>query len=243
MKLGQDSTTPADAFAQELPDCPVRWETLAGQIHSPAFARTATKATAVTAAALSTAPETPTTFRSTLAGARTITRTGYLATRATGGSGWKTLLLGVVLAVVGIVLATNSVIVVGVTGTIAALLGLYLIALGAWGIHRGLLGALIAITAFAAIGSLALAWVRREIWGSNATDGLVPEHVLPWLRNSWWGGLALLGGLLAIAVLINLVTRRRATSRPGGKQLVRTDAPPAVPAGADAKSSRGGHAE
>lgn len=99
------------------------------------------------------------------------------------------MLVGFVLAVVGIVLATQSVVVVGVTGTITALVGLYLIALGAWGIHRGLLGAVIAITAFAAVGSLALAWVRRELWGSNATNGVVPEHVLPWLRDSWWAGL------------------------------------------------------
>ena len=33
-----------------------------------------------------------------------------------------------------------------------------------------------------------------------------------------------LGGLLLIAVLINLVTRRRPTSQPGNKRLVRTGA-------------------
>jgi patatin-related protein len=235
LNLGRDKTVPAEMLARELPECPVRWETLGGELHSPAFARTATKAAAVTTAALSATPETPATFRSTLAGARSITRTGYLATKATGGSGWKTLLLGVVLAVIGIVLATQSVIVVGVTGTITALVGLYLIALGSWGIHRGLLGALIAITAFAAVGSLALAWVRREIWGSNGTNGVVPEHVLPWLRNSWWGGLALLGGLFGIAVLINLVTRRRPTSQPGSKRLVRTG----PTAGPDQPDTRG----
>ena len=224
VNLNRDNAVPLEAYAHELPDCPVRWETVASQMHTAAFARTATKATAVSTAALSTAPETPTTLRSTLAGARSITRTGYLATKATGGNGWKTLLLGVVLAVVGTVLATQSVVVVGVTGTITALVGLYLIALGAWGIHRGLLGAVIAITAFAAVGSLALAWVRRELWGSNATNGVVPEHVLPWLRDSWWGGLAIVGGLLLIAVLINLVTRRRPTSQPGNKRLVRTGA-------------------
>lgn len=228
LKLSHDSAVPVETYAHELLDCPVRWETLASQMHSAPFARTATKATAVSTAALSAAPETPTTLRSTLAGARSVTRTGYLATKATGGSGWKTLLVGVVLTVVGIVLATQGVVVVGLTGTITALVGLYLIALGAWGIHRGLLGAVIAITAFAAVGSLALAWVRRGLWGSNATNGVVPEHVLPWLRDSWWGGLAIVGGLLAIAVLINLVTRRRPTSQPGSKRLVRTVSSPAA---------------
>jgi patatin-related protein len=139
------------AFARELPSCPVRQETLAGQVHTPAFARLATKAAAVATAAISSAPETPGAVRPVLASARTVTRTGYMATKVTGGSGWKTLLAGVVLAVIGGVLATQGLVVVGVTGTIVALVGLYLIALGAWGIHRGLLGALIAITALAPI--------------------------------------------------------------------------------------------
>ena len=183
--------SPVDAYAQELPDCPVRWETLAGQMHTAAFARTATKATAVSTAALSTAPETPTTLRSTLAGARSITRTGYLATQATGGNGWKTLLAGGRPGRGRHRSGHQSVIVVGVTGTIAALARPLPDRAGRLGDPSGPARVpLIAITAFAAIGSLALAWVRREIWGSNATNGLVPEHVLPWLRNSWWGGLA-----------------------------------------------------
>jgi hypothetical protein len=88
---------------------------------------------------------------------------------------------------------------------------LYLIALGAWGLHRGVLGALIAITAVALVALLALPWVRMEVWGTDqdTSGGLVSKHVLPWLRDSWWGGLAVLGGIILLAVLFSLIPRRR----------------------------------
>ena len=90
-------------------------------------------------------------------------------------------LVGVVLTILGIVLASVGTVVIGLTGTVTALVGLYLIALGAWGIHRGLLGALIAFTALLAVGALTLPWVRPELWGSagNSKNGLVPRDVLP----------------------------------------------------------------
>jgi hypothetical protein len=121
------------------------------------------------------------------------------------------LLAGVLLTVVGVLLATQGMIVVGLTGTIIALAGLYLIALGAWGIHRGVLGALTAITALAIPALLTLNWVRTKLWGTkeDISSGLVPAHVLPWLRDSWWAGLAVLGGIILLAVLFSLIPRRR----------------------------------
>jgi hypothetical protein len=115
------------------------------------------------------------------------------------------------MGVVGGLLATQGAVVVGLTGTVILLAGLYLIAVGAWGIHRGLLGAIIAFTAIVLVGSTALPWGRTEIWGTsgNSKSGLVPGHVLPWLRSSWWGGLALLGGIVLLAVLLSLLTRDR----------------------------------
>lgn len=199
------------AFAGQLPSCPVRQETLTGQVRTPAFARLATKAAAVATAAITAAPETPGALRPVLTSARTVTRTGYMATKVTGGSAWKTLLAGLVLAVIGGVMATQGMMVIGLTGTIVALVGLYLIALGAWGIHRGLLGALIAITTLAVLGSLTLAWVRIQIWGraGNGNSGLVERDVLPWLRSSWWGGLAIIGGIILLAALLSVLTHRR----------------------------------
>jgi patatin-related protein len=208
--LSQQHATPED-FARQLLGCPVRQETLAGELRTPAFARLAAKAAAVTTSAVAVAPEAPGTVRPVLTSARTITRTGYVATKVTGGVGWKTLLAGVLLTVVGVLLATQGMIVVGLTGTIIALAGLYLIALGAWGIHRGVLGALTAITALAIPALLTLNWVRTKLWGTkeDISSGLVPAHVLPWLRDSWWAGLAVLGGIILLAVLFSLIPRRR----------------------------------
>ena len=210
LNLQQQNAKPQD-LARQLPGCPVRQETLAGQVRTPAFVRLATKAAAVATAAVATAPEAPGAVRPVLTSARTITRTGYMATKVTGGAAWKTLVAGILLAVVGGVLATQGMIVVGLTGTIIALVGLYLIALGAWGIHRGVLGALIAITAIALPALLILHWVRIELWGTgqDSTSGLVPRDVLPWLRSSWWAGLVVLGGIILVAVLLSLIPRRQ----------------------------------
>lgn len=220
LKMKRQDEAPAK-IAEQLADCPVRYQTLAGELHTPAFARIAAKAAAVATAAIATAPETPGAVRPFLTTARTVTRTGYMATKVTGGSGLKTLLAGAVLAVIGGVMASQNVLVIGVTGTVVALVGLYLIAMGAWGIHRGLLGALIAIATLALTASLTLAWVRSRIWGSN---GMVTKHVLPRLEHTWWGGLALIGGILLLASLISVLTRRRPRRNPG-KQIPKATTP------------------
>ena len=206
----EDTGAPPQRMAGMLRTCPVRSETLGGQLRTPAFARTASKAAAVATAALATAPEAPASIRPVLASARTVTHTGYRATQVTGGSALKMLVAGIVLAVIGGVLASQGMIIVGMTGTIIALVGLYLVALGAWGLRRGLLGAIVGITALALFASLALAWVRKILWGDGAkTVGWVPGHVTPWLRSTWWGGLTLLAGFLALAAIMGLVLRRR----------------------------------
>lgn len=206
----RDSGAAAESIAAMLRTCPVQNETLGGQLRTPAFARTASKAAAVATAALATAPEAPASIRPVLTSARTVTHTGYRATQVTGGSPLKMLIAGVVLAVIGGVLATQGMIIVGMSGTIIALVGLYLIALGAWGLHRGLLGAIVGITTLALIAALTLAWVRKFLWGDGAkTAGWVPGHVIPWLRTTWWGGLTLLGGFLALAAIIGILVHRR----------------------------------
>ena len=217
-------------LAAQLASCPVRWQTLAGEERTPAFLQLATKATAVATAALTAAPEAPKAIRPILTSARSVTRTGYLATKALGGNGAKTLLAGVVLAILGGVLASVGTMVIGLSGTVIALVGLYLIALGAWGIHRGLLGALIAFTALLAVGALTLPWVRTELWGTNGNskNGLVPRDVLPWLRGTWWAGLVLLGGILLLAVLPSIWGRSRSPANPGTERLAAAD--PAVDA-------------
>jgi patatin-related protein len=217
---------PSADFARELPRCPVRQETLAGELRTPAFARLAAKAAAVATAAVATAPEAPGAVRPVLSSARTVTRTGYLATKVTNGSGWITLLAGVVLAVIGVVLATQGMLAVGLSGTIIALVGAYLIALGAWGIHRGALTAIVVFTGLAIPGLLTIHVVRIWLWGKDNNGGQVPKHVLPWLRDNWWAGLAVLGGIIVLAVAISLIPRRRPKRNPSP---VKSPGPPASP--------------
>ena len=222
-------TGSAKDLAALLPACPVRQETLAGEERTPVFLETATKAAAVATAALTVAPEVPKSIRPILTSARAVTRTGYQATKAVGGKSRNILLVGLGLAIVGIVLATQGTVVIGLTGTVVALVGLYLIALGAWGIRRGVLGAVIAVTAVVAVGALALPWVRTELWGTNgsAKNGWVPRDVLPWLRDNWWAGLALLGGIILLAVLLNLLPRSRAPRNSGQETATVPQPPPA----------------
>jgi patatin-related protein len=223
--LRDTKASPAE-FARELPRCPVRQETLAGELRTPAFARLAAKAAAVATAAVATAPEAPGAVRPVLSSARTVTRTGYLATNITRGSGWMTLLAGVVLGVIGVVLATQGMLVVGLSGAIVALVGAYLIALGAWGIHRGALTAIAVFTALALPALLTFHWVRIELWGNgkDINNGWVPRDVLPWLRDNWWAGLAVLGGIILLGVLISLIPRRRPKRNPSP---VKSPGPPA----------------
>jgi patatin-related protein len=207
-----DGVKPEQELARMLPNCPVRYETLRGQVGTPAFAQTATKAIAVATAAVAAAPEVPAPVKPVLAIARTVTRTGYRAAKITGGKPRIMFLLGLAAAIIGGVLATQGMIVIGVTGTAIALAGLYLIVLSAWEIGRGLLGALAGITVLAALASLTLAWVRRWLWGKGDQKdltGWVPAHVLPWLSSTWWGGLAVVGGFLATAVIAGKAWPRR----------------------------------
>ena len=51
--------------------------------------------------------------------------------------------------------------------------------------------------------------------GEQHRDGWVPRDVLPWLRNSWWAGLTLPGGIILLAVLLNLLPRNRAPRNSG----------------------------
>jgi hypothetical protein len=146
-----------------------------------------------------------------------------MATKVTGGTASKMLLAGAVLALVGRVMATHGMMVVGLTGTVVALIGLYPI-LGAWELHRGVLGALVAVTIVAVLASLTLHWTRFELWGTgqNINSGLVPRDVLPWLSSTWCGGLAILGGIVLIGVLLSRIPR----ARPPRNRATQTPVPP-----------------
>jgi hypothetical protein len=76
----------------------------------------------------------------------------------------------------------------------------------------------------ALVASLTLHWTRFELWGTgkNINSGLVPRTVLPWLSSTWWGGLAILGGIVLIGVLLSRIPR----ARPPRNRAKQTPVPP-----------------
>jgi hypothetical protein len=47
----------------------------------------------------------------------------------------------------------------------------------------------------------------------------VPKHVLPWLQSTWWGGLALIDGVILLAALLSVLTRGRPRRNRGTQAL------------------------
>ena len=209
---------PARNFADMLPSCPVGTESVSSELHTSPFLQMGSKAIAVAAAAIAAAPELPKQIKPVLASTRTITQTGYRAIKSTGGKPGVMLTLGIAAAIVGAVLATQGMMIIGVGGTIIALVGLYVAVMAAWEfeLSRGLVRAVAGVTVLAALGCLTLAWVRAFLWAqpnkeTKAKAGLLSAHVLPWLQSTWWGGLAVLGALLILTIVIGSALRTRPT--------------------------------
>ena len=80
--------------------------------------------------------------------------------------------------------------------------------------------------------------MRTQLWGDgkDSNSGLVPRDVLPWLRDSWWAGLAVLGGIILLAVLLSLIPRRRPPRNRAPKrstapaERITASGPPGLPA-------------
>ena len=73
---------------------------------------------------------------------------------------------------------------------------------------------------------------------------MVPRDVLPWLRDNWWAGLAVLGGIILLAVLLNLLPRSRAPHNSGQETPTGAQPPASVnhaasPPPGDTRSSSG----
>ena len=104
----------------------------------------------------------------------------------------------------------------GVTGTVALAVGLYLIALGAWGLRSRVVPILIGLAVLVALVWLCTPSGRETVFGKDDDDpGWLSVTVEPWLRDSWWAPIAVLVGFFAVSGLWALVTkpRRRTTSK------------------------------
>jgi hypothetical protein len=202
-------TTPDPAaVAAHVRTCPVPDEKLPGDLGSPLFTRTATKALAVTAGAVTTSARPLAGFRSVLAMLRTITLAGYRGAVVTKGWPRKLMLLGAVLVAVGIIAALQGDTIVGVAGMTIALAGAYTITVATFDVGRRLIVPLVSVTVVGLLIAPAFPVVRRSLFGTSDTDlGIFGRDVVPWLQSPFWHVLVVVGGLVVLALLIGVVPR------------------------------------
>jgi hypothetical protein len=155
---------------------------------------------------------------------RTITMAVFRAGAATGGRAGRLLATGLVLLLVGVILAIGNTSLVGLAGTVVAAIGLYLVALVAWGWSRKALGAGAAATVVVAV--LGLGAGRRTLFGDGDCSaagsckpddlGWVGQHVLPWLSSSFWHVMLAIALFFGATAAIGALTmrRRRAVASP-----------------------------
>ncbi len=218
-----------DALAALLATCPVPDETFDGELGQPLLTRTAGKAAAVAASAVSGFPRIPAPLKPFLASARTVTLAGYRASSLTRGRARTLILTGLAALAVGVLSMIQRATWLGLTGTVVALIGGYLVALGTYSHWRKVLVATGAITVVVAVFLLGCPVGRRVLFGTGGQDiGVVGRDVLPWLRAPWWHPLVALGAIAVLAVLISGLVQAAWRSIRG--RADRTNARPVPPA-------------
>jgi hypothetical protein len=207
-----NASASTDAVAKLLTDCPVPDEELSREVGDPLFMQTVAKTAAVATAAATSLHEPPAAVKPMLSTARTVTLSGYRAVNMTRGVPRWLILSGLAACVVGVFMAVQHVTWLGIAGTLLILAGAYLLVLGAWGLRRRVLGALIAITIVVAVASSSFYWTRRRLFGNEepAETGWVDQTVIPWLRDSWWAPLIVVGAVVVVLILVSLVAGRSA---------------------------------
>lgn len=190
-------TTPDDLAARApalLSACPVPHETLDTELGTPQMARTAAKAAAVTAAAVSALPQIPGPVRPFTSTMRTVTLAGYRVINLVQAWPRRMILAGFALLLAGGLLATGQSTMFGLTGALIAAVGGYLLVFGAWQTSRAVLAAVLSATVAGGAGSLTVPSVRRALFGRS---GWLADRVF-WLGQQWWHPLVGLAVLLAL---------------------------------------------
>jgi len=206
----------AGGLASYLRSCPVPQERFATEVGSSLLTRTLTHAAATATAAVNSAKQLPSVVRPVFTALRTVTVTGYRVTTLVDPRPRLLAALGLGALVLGVAGAIQQTTLVGIGGTVVALVGAYLLAIAAWGASRMLLVAMLTILIAAPVASLALPWVRRPLFGTSRTDGGFIGHHAYWLGVSWWHPFLALGIVLVVLALAGIVAdptgRRRKVS-------------------------------
>ena len=221
-RLHREDSTQAVEMAAFLSSCPVPNETFATEVGSSLLTRTVSHTAATTMAAVNSVQQLPSGVRPVLASLRTVSLTGYRATTLVDPRPRLLATLGLGALVLGVAAAIQQTAWLGISGTLLALVGAYLLALAAWGASRMLVGALLSILLVAGIASLALPWVRSWLFGVGETDGGLIGRNVYWLGASWWHPFLAIGLLLLALALVSVVfdpaVRRSKPGRPGRHQ-------------------------
>jgi len=205
-------------LASKLRDCPVPDERLAAEIGEPLFTRTITKAAAVAVAVTSGAADRLPLLKATFAAARHTTLAGYRAAGLTRGQPRTLIAGGIALLVLGFVAVIQGSSLLGLTGIILVVTGVYLTALGTWSLSLRMLRFTVTIIVAGVVLLPGTPTARSWLFGNGCGPPACPGtgqagHLLPWFRGSWhWPIFALL-----VVLLLLLFTRRplRAASRRG----------------------------
>ncbi len=209
-------------LAELFRSSPVPAQTFETEVGQPLLARTVTKALATSTAALTAFTAEVAALKPLFTSLRGVTLTTYQATKATRATPRALLLAGMVLIVVGFVLAAGWGNLLGLGGVGLVVAGLAIVALGVWGLSwRGLkvlLGALLLLLVVAP----SLPWVRHWLFAPGPGSPGIATPALKafpgWLASTWWHPTVVLGGLLVLVAVISLAVSnsRRARTAAGG---------------------------
>lgn len=193
--------------ARLLDTCPVGAESISEEARSgtPLFLRTATHAAAVATAAGTGIGKPPASLRPTVATARTVTRTAYIAANRAQGRRRAMTFIGLGLLTYGVLALLADVSVLGVTGLVAFGSGAVVLA---FVIGPTTIDALRILLALALILLAAAPWLP---WLDDRVFPWLSDTALPWVQeHPWtWPALLFLVLLPPASAVGDLLTRRR----------------------------------
>jgi predicted acylesterase/phospholipase RssA len=188
--VGSYPVVPEAKAAQVLNACQIPAEKIAGEMGSPLFARTVTRAAAVALNMVGRSRATPVSLRPALATAHTVTSLAYRVS-SVGPVARRPLLAGVSLVVLGVIASTSTINLLNAAGLVAVLAGLLLVAICA---ARRVVLALAVVTVAAGAALAAAPCIP-----------LLRDHLFPWLQITVVPNLARQPGQWAILVIFVLL--------------------------------------